>query len=331
MNLPSENPPVVSVIIPAYRCARHIGETLDSVFAQTFRDFEVIVVNDGCPETGELERVLKAYSGRIRYIKQENAGAAIARNRGVLESDGELFAFVDGDDHWSPDYLAEQVEFLRKGGFDMVYCDANLIGTNGPLGQTFMDQAPSDGEVSVGSLLDLRCHVITSGTIITRSTFQATGRFENARVLAEDFHLWVRVARSGARIGYQRKALISYRVSGEGLSGDEVSRVERTIDVYRRIGRDVSLSNAEAAVLERRLKGFTADLALARAKSHLTGGENREAAIEFAKAATRRPRPKIAAAAVLSVIAPSILRRGIKANPLATGTAAAEAPKGEKP
>lgn len=315
MNRPSDKSAqptaAISVIIPAYRCAGFIGRTLDSVFAQTFSDFEVVVVNDGCPETENLNAVLGPYLGRLRYVKQDNAGAAVARNRGVRESSGDLIAFLDGDDVWKPDYLAEQVKFMRSGGFDMVYCDAELVDDDGPLGRTFMDQAPSRGPVSVASLLDLRCHVITSGAIITRHAFLAAGGFENARVLSEDFHLWVRVARSGARIGYQQRPLLSYRVSDEGLSGDEVSRVQRAIDVFRRIEHEVPLSAAEETALKRRLEEFTTDLAIARGKSHLSGGDNRGAAIEFVKAASRRPRPKIAAAAVLSVLAPSLLRRGM--------------------
>jgi glycosyltransferase involved in cell wall biosynthesis len=299
------------VIIPAYRCARHIGETLDSVFAQTFRDFEVVVVNDGCPETELLEQALRPYIGKIKYIKQANAGAAIARNSGVQASTGEMLAFLDGDDVWEPEYLAKQVTFLLRGEFDMVYCDAELVDDGGSLGATHMQTAPSQGVVSVRSLLDIRCNVITSGTVIRRDAFGKAGGFENSRVLAEDFHLWVRVARTGARIGYQTAVLLKYRVSNEGLSGDEISRVERAIDVFRRVERDVELSDDEVKILRRRLRGFETDLSIARAKSHLLEGKNGMAAAEFAKAASRRPRPKIAAAAVLSVIAPGPLRREI--------------------
>lgn len=307
--------PMVSVVVPAYRCARHISRTLDSVFAQTFRNFEVILVNDGCPETEALEASLRPHVSKIKYFKQTNSGAAIARNRAVDESRGDLIAFLDGDDIWEPEYLTEQVRFLTNGGFDMVYCDADLLWEDGSVGRTFMDLSPSMGEVTVQSLLDLSCHVITSGTLIRKATFADAGGFESSRVLSEDFHLWVRVAHSGARVGYQKKVLLRYRVSVDGLSGDEVSRVERAIDVYRRIERDIDLSSAEASVLRRRLRNFTVDLAIARGKSHLVDGANRKAAAEFARAASRRPTAKIAAAALLSFIAPNSLRRGMTANP----------------
>jgi hypothetical protein len=311
---PAASSPAVTVVIPAYRCERHIAETLDSVFAQTFTDFEVVVVNDGSPETHEMERVLAPYYSRIKYVKQANSGAAIARNTGVRESAGQLLAFLDGDDVWHAEYLTEQVSFLRSRDLDMVYCDAELIGLNGPFGETFMQSAPSTGDVTALSLLDLRCNVITSGTVIRRDAFLAAGGFEDESVPAEDFHLWVRVAHSGGRIGFQERVLLSYRVSDGGLSGGEVSRVERAIAVFRRLKRDVALSAAETAVLDRRLEGFKVDLAIALGKSHLRNGSNAKAAKEFAKAASARPTAKASAAAVLSIVAPGILRRSLKTN-----------------
>src|SRR5215216_6434275 len=77
-----EHDPAVSVVIPAYNAARHIGEALESVFAQTFTDYEVIVVNDGSPDTPALERALAPYMSRIIYLKQENRGVSAARNTG---------------------------------------------------------------------------------------------------------------------------------------------------------------------------------------------------------------------------------------------------------
>src|SRR4029453_10160507 len=76
-------PPAVSVIIPAYKTAPFIGETLASVVAQTFQDFEIIVVNDGSPDTVELERVIEPYRERITYVVQENRGLSAARNAGI--------------------------------------------------------------------------------------------------------------------------------------------------------------------------------------------------------------------------------------------------------
>src|SRR5688572_7039612 len=119
----SKTSPAVSVIVPAYNSSAYIAETLDSVFAQTFDSFEVIVINDGSPDTERLERELKPYSGKLRYIKQENRGAAAARNAGVRAARGELVAFLDADDTYLPNFLEKQVELLESNNADLVYSD----------------------------------------------------------------------------------------------------------------------------------------------------------------------------------------------------------------
>src|SRR5712664_587865 len=90
--------PLVSVIIPAYKVAPFINETLNSVFVQTFTDYEVIVINDGSPDTEELEGTLDYYRSRILYIRQDNRGAGAARNAGLRTARGRFIAFLDGDD-----------------------------------------------------------------------------------------------------------------------------------------------------------------------------------------------------------------------------------------
>src|SRR6201998_3148699 len=92
--------PSVRVVIPAYNSARYIGETLDSVFGQTYRDFEVLVINDGSPDTEALEAGLRPYFERIVYLKQDNRGPAAARNLGIQQARGEYIAFLDSDDCW---------------------------------------------------------------------------------------------------------------------------------------------------------------------------------------------------------------------------------------
>src|SRR5260370_18914565 len=91
----TESSPLVSVIVPAYRAATYIAETLDSILAQSFTSYEIIVVNDGSPDTEDLERVLEPYRGHIAYIVQENRGQAGARNTGLRAARGAVLAFLD--------------------------------------------------------------------------------------------------------------------------------------------------------------------------------------------------------------------------------------------
>src|SRR5262245_35449898 len=106
--------PEVSVIIPAYNAAADIGDALASVFEQTITACEVILVNDGSPDTPALERAIAPYSSRLRYIVQPNAGAAGARNTGILAAHAPCLAFLDADDRWEPTFLASQLTYLRQ-------------------------------------------------------------------------------------------------------------------------------------------------------------------------------------------------------------------------
>src|SRR5215216_1193601 len=124
----SATAPTVSVIIPAYNAAKFIGEALNSVYSQTFNAYEVIVINDGSLDTDDLERELKRYPGGLRYIRQENRGAAAARNTGLRAAAGEFIAFLDADDTWLPNFLEKQIEFLKSSNADLVYADALLSG-----------------------------------------------------------------------------------------------------------------------------------------------------------------------------------------------------------
>src|ERR1035441_2275703 len=150
--------PLVSVIVPCYRVTVFIAEALDSLRAQTFRDFETIVVNDGCPDTENLERVLAPYQSEIVYLKQENRGPSGARNTGLEAARGPLIALLDGDDVWHPNYLAVQVTYLTEHPeVDIVYPNAVFIGDTAWNGRIFRDMFPSRGEVTVRSLLTHEC------------------------------------------------------------------------------------------------------------------------------------------------------------------------------
>src|SRR6266545_3017970 len=228
--------PVVSVIIPAYMVAPFIRETLDSVLAQTFSDYEVIVINDGSPDTEELERQIEAYAHLIICIKQTNQGAGAARNAGIRKASGEFVAFLDGDDFWLPEFLEQQLNLIKSdGGFDLVYADAmNLQGAT--LSRyTNMDVNPSIGRVTAESLISGKCNVITSSVVARRDSVVGVGLFDENFPNSQDFDLWLRLAKEGARIGYQKKVLVHRRVYEGSLASDpfkslggEISVLEKT-------------------------------------------------------------------------------------------------------
>jgi len=304
--------PKVSVVIPAYNSADTIEEALKSVLAQKFREHEIIVVNDGSPDTEKFERAIRAHLEDIIYIRQRNSGAGPARNLAIEHARGEFIAFLDADDVWLPDLLASQYVFMQRHAYDMVYCDAQMFGLNSAYLRTFMQDAPSDGEANFNSILDLRCNVITSGTLARRSKIVAVGMFETDRVRAHDFHLWLRMAKAGAKIGYQKKVLLKYRVGTGGISGDSISRVEREIAAFERVRQTIDLDAEQQQIVTRRIAGLEADLAVEQGKSFLLSGDYREAAVAFRVANRHRRSIKLAAISWLARIAPRALVKHYK-------------------
>src|SRR6516164_8360493 len=94
--------PLVSVVIPAYNSSHFIAATVESVLSQTLSSFEIIIVNDGSPDTRELETALRPYSSQVRYFSQENRGPSAARNFAIGKAIGRYVAFLDSDDVWLP-------------------------------------------------------------------------------------------------------------------------------------------------------------------------------------------------------------------------------------
>lgn len=275
--------PAVSVIIPAYNVAPFIRETLDSVLAQSFKDYEVIVINDGSPDTVELERALEPYFGeRVVYLKQENLGAAAARNAGLRRARGTYIAFLDADDYWMENYLDEQLAFIRRSGsYDLVYADALLVGDSELSGRTFMEIAPSNGDVTFEKLVRDECNVITSGVVARRQALLDVGLFDEELRRAHDYDLWLRLAKAGARLGYQRRVLLRYRIHSGSLSGDSIRQIERHLIVLNKTAKRHDLSASENAALAGAISRLEAHLKLERGKLRLADGDFAAAAVEI--------------------------------------------------
>lgn len=299
--------PKISVVIPAYNAASTIAETLQSAREQKYREHEIIVVNDGSPDTQSFEIALRPFLEDVIYIKQKNLGAGPARNTAIEHARGEIIAFLDADDVWDKDYLASQYVFLGRNSLDMVYCDAWLFGANSVYRKTFMEGAPSEGECDFNAILDLRCNVITSGTMVKKDVVIRAGGFETERVRAHDFHLWLRIAKSGGKIGYQKKQLIKYRVETTGLSGDSISRIERERDAFVRVMNTIDLTPEQKKIATRRIRGLEADLAVEHGKTFLLSGEYGAASRAFGEANLHRRSLKLGVIAWMAKFAPKAL------------------------
>lgn len=285
--------PKVSVIIPVYNVASYIAETLDSVLAQTYKSYEIILVNDGSTDTPELKSALAPYADFIIYAEQENAGCAAARNTAIDLASGELLAFLDGDDVWLPEFLQSQTEYLEKNNLEMVYCDALIFGDPFFENQTFSQDAPSSGKISTVSLITTECNVINSGTILKKNLLDKFGVFDVAIKRAQDFDLWFRLAKNNVRIGFQPKVLLKYRVRPDNLSGSNVARAERNISILNIIREKYDLDAPELEAWEKQIALCEAEFELERGKLCMIQGDYVEAQAHIAEANKFYRKPKL--------------------------------------
>jgi glycosyltransferase involved in cell wall biosynthesis len=300
--------PEVSVIIPAYNAAADIGDALASVFEQTATNCEVILVNDGSPDTPTLERAIAPFTSRLRYIVQPNAGAAGARNSGILASRAPCLAFLDADDRWAPTFLASQLTYLRQHpACALVYADARISGETPLAGRTFMATTPSSGDVTVASLLAQRCTVLTSTVVLRRDWLRRAGLFNPAIRRGHDFDLWVRIAFAGGRIEYQRRVLAERRVRCSGLSGDPLHELDRARSVYLHLAQTLPLGVREREALRGRLMWIIDRRDVERARASLAKGDVERAQQHLVSVA--RPDHKVRMLRAVIRVAPTLVRK----------------------
>lgn len=267
---------LVSVVIPAYQCAAYIAETLNSVLTQTFSGYEILVVNDGSPDTDELERVLAPFMDSIRYIKQPNGGPSSARNRGIRESRGKYIAFLDSDDLWLPNHLEQQVKLLESNpSLALVYSDAILLKGDLPMGRTFA-RHPQDLEVTFEALVAERCTIGTSTVVASKRAILEAGGFEEARRRSEDFDLWLRMAHRGAAMRYSEGAQVWHR-AGNGLAVDDTVMKKAQIDVYEKILLALPITGSQAELVCDKTQQLQARLLTDTVKESLRRGRFPEA------------------------------------------------------
>lgn len=207
--------PLVSVIIPNYNYGKHLPEAIDSVLAQTYRNIEVIVVDDG--STDSSKDVLDSYADRIRVIYQKNAGVCAARNNGVANSNGELVAFLDADDVWMPEKIERQIAVLDGGrGILVVHVGIEEIDVDGKAIRVLDDGMSGD---VADELLRLERSVILgagSGLLTTREAFDAVGGFDVRLSTSADWDLSYRLARRH-KVAFVSEPLMKYRTHSTNM------------------------------------------------------------------------------------------------------------------
>jgi glycosyltransferase involved in cell wall biosynthesis len=298
--------PIVSVIVPAFNAAADIPAALTSVFAQSFGEFEVIVVNDGSSD--DLESSLRPFRDRIVYLEQPNRGAAAARNAGIRAAHGRYLAFLDADDLWRTDFLERQIGYLHSHPqCDLVYSDALISGDTPLAGRRFMEAAPSREPVTLISLLNLESHVITSTVVVRRDKVMEVGLFDEALHRGHDYELWLRLTLNGARVAFQRDVLAERRARPAGLTGDTLTELQRPLTVMSHFAQRTDLPGEARLALHRSMIQMGDAVEVEMGKRRLIEGNF--AAARHHLGATRRRPLKLRLALLGLRFAPGLVQR----------------------
>lgn len=182
--------PLVSVIIPTYNRGWVLKEAIDSVLAQDFKDFELIVVDDG--STDDTGQILAAYNQDLIALHQSNSGVSAARNRGIGTASGQLIAFLDSDDLWLPRKLSTQVDFFNSHPGAVINQTEEIWIRNGVRVNPKTRHHKFSGMIFEKSLA--LCLVSPSAVMMRRSLFDDVGLFDENLPACEDYDLWLRLS-----------------------------------------------------------------------------------------------------------------------------------------
>ena len=222
--------PLVSVIIPAYNAEKIVGFTLDSVINQTYKNLEIIIVND-CSKDKTLD-VLNAYAKKDKRIKvmsnEKNSGVAETRNNALKVATGDFIAFVDADDIWNLEKIEKQLNFMLENDYKLTYTSVQFIDNDGNLtGQKFI--VPE--EVSFNKLL--KQNVITLSSAMISKEVLGDRIFHDDH-LHEDFIMWLEVLKNDTEKAYGIKdILVDYRLTPGSKSRNKFKSLKMTYGTYK--------------------------------------------------------------------------------------------------
>ena len=214
----------ISVIIPTYNRRHTLERAIDSVLSQTFKPFEIIIVDDGS-EDGTRNWVQEAYPS-IKYIYQSNNGVSSARNKGIISSRGSWIALLDSDDEWMPEKLEDQVIFINENPGSL-FCHTNEIWIRNGVRVNQMKKHKKYGGDIFKYCLDM-CRISPSSSLIKKEVFEDVGLFDESLTVCEDYDLWLRITAKYTILFLDRPLIKKY-----GGHADQLSRVPEGIEQYR--------------------------------------------------------------------------------------------------
>jgi glycosyltransferase involved in cell wall biosynthesis len=226
-------PGLVSVVVPVFNGAAFLGRALDSIFAQTYQTWEVVVVDDGSTDdSGGVAEACARQDERVQVVRQPNGGPGVARNRGIVECRGEFLQFLDADDELCPSKLMDQVAYLNAHPeVDIVAGQAEYFDARGRL--EAMDCDPP--AFSIGADLLLRNFICVNSPLTRRRALGSIGGFKShtargERVYGcEDWELWLRAVLGGCRLAYLSDVVVHNHWHERNVQHDRVRMLESAL------------------------------------------------------------------------------------------------------
>lgn len=222
---------LVSIITPLYNGERFLSETIESVLAQTYTDWEMLIINDGSTDRSELiARDYASRDSRIKVFSQANAGSAAARNNGIRRAQGRYLALLDADDIWVPQFLEWQLSLMKEKQTVLVYGAHRRIDANGndilrpfypPEKITYKDLLRTCSITCLTALYDTQPH----GKIYLREEF---------RSLRDDYVFWLEIIKKAGVAYGNRKILGAYRIVSSSVSHNKKKMIRPQYLVYRK-------------------------------------------------------------------------------------------------
>lgn len=230
---------LITVVIPAYNCEKYIAQTLSSVLAQTYKDLEIIVVNDGSTDSTGV--VLSKYKDpRIKVFTTVNNGSQKARNLGLKEAQGEFISFLDSDDLWIKDKLESQLKAIYESGYLIAYSGTAYINEQGEYQRVGSFIFPSGNVFE--RLFEVNFIESGSNPLINTFALRSIGGFDEDFRAAQDWELWLRLAQY-YEFAPVPKIGVLYRKRGDSLSSNLLRQEKYCLKVISKYQETMTIKN----------------------------------------------------------------------------------------
>jgi glycosyltransferase involved in cell wall biosynthesis len=274
-------PPTISIITPAYNASEFLSQTVASALAQTWRDFELLIVDDGSTDdTREIAQAWERTDPRIRVLTRPHGGPSAARNTAIAQARGSYFALLDSDDLWHPTFLGSQMTILKgRPTVDVVTGNAyNMGGIRD--GEPVNPAGKSCRELSLREIL-ARENAVFVMSVFRRTVVERITGFDERLPLNEDYDFWIRAAHAGFVFLHNPVPLGHYRRRPDSISANEMQMVTGILRVFRKARELCADRPQELAVIRKQLVRFEEERLLASAKANLVGRNFPAAANDF--------------------------------------------------